>query len=91
MYEHGLAFADTFTGRTKVEASPGGGLDMVDERVGRHVLVATRAQRVGTDGHSTGLVLARTNPPGPAAVMYTRTRTRSLEVTWRPEAGLGST
>jgi len=34
MYEHGFALADAFTGRTKVEGGPGGGLNMADERLG---------------------------------------------------------
>jgi hypothetical protein len=54
MYERGLTPADAFTGRAKVEGGPSGRLNMVDERLRRHILVATRAYRVGTSGHSTG-------------------------------------
>jgi hypothetical protein len=59
MDEYRLALADAFAGRTKVEVGPRGGLNMVEERLERHILVATRAQRVGTNGHSTaaGVVL----------------------------------
>jgi hypothetical protein len=52
--EYGFTLADAFTGRAKVEGGPRGRLNMVDERLSRHILVATRACRVGTSGHSTG-------------------------------------
>jgi hypothetical protein len=51
--ENGFAPADAFTGRTKVERGPRGRLDVVEERISRYLLVATRARRVGTNGHST--------------------------------------
>jgi hypothetical protein len=55
MYEHRFAFADAFTRPAKVEGGPRRRLNMVEERLSRHILVATRACRVGTSGHSTVL------------------------------------
>lgn len=49
-----FALADTFTGCTNIEGGPRSGLDMIEERLGRHILVGTRAGRVGTGGHSAG-------------------------------------
>lgn len=59
MDEDRLALADAFTGRTQVEVGPRGSLNMVEERLRRHILVATRAQRVGTSGHSTAAGVGR--------------------------------
>ena len=49
-----FALADTFTGCTNIEGGPRSGLDMIEERLGRHILVGTRAGRVRTGGHSSG-------------------------------------
>jgi hypothetical protein len=54
MKKDSFALADTFTGGAKVEGAPGRGLNMIEERLGCYIPVATRTRRVGTGGHSTG-------------------------------------
>ena len=52
MYEDCFTLANASTDPTKVEGSPRGKLNMVDELLSWHIPMITRTLGVGADGHS---------------------------------------
>ena len=74
--EDRLALADAFTGRAQVEVGPRGSLNMIEERLGRHILVATRAYSVGTSGHSTAAGVGEVGTDPKLVNVYEETTTK---------------